>query len=144
MPQSTFSIDVEDWFNLSGTGMEPPPSEWDRRESRVERSFRGLLDLLAENGGTATCFLVGYFGKRFPHPVREVVGAGHEIASHSYFHRLVYEMSPDEFYDDALSSRQLLEDISGRPVLPRRCTDLAPMRDDWCYRASMPTPGQST
>ena len=27
---SIFSIDVEDWFNLSGTGAEPPPSEWDR------------------------------------------------------------------------------------------------------------------
>jgi len=116
MPQSIFSIDVEDWFNLSGTGMEPAPSEWDRLESRVERNFRGLLDLLAENGSTATCFFIGYFGKRFPHLVREAVGAGHEIASHSYFHQLVYEMSPDEFYEDALASRKLLEDISGRPV----------------------------
>ena len=116
MPQSIFSIDVEDWFNLSGTGMEPPPSEWDRLESRVERNFRGLLDLLAENGSTATCFFIGYFGKRFPHLVREAVSAGHEIASHSYFHRLVYEMSRDEFYEDALSSRKLLEDISGHPV----------------------------
>ena len=116
MPQSIFSIDVEDWFNLSGTGMEPPPSEWDRMESRVEGNFRGLLELLAENGSTATCFFLGYFGKRFPHLVREAVDAGHEIASHSYFHRLVYEMSPNEFYEDALASRQLLEDISGRPV----------------------------
>jgi polysaccharide deacetylase family protein (PEP-CTERM system associated) len=116
MPQSIFSIDVEDWFNLSGTGMEPPPSEWDRLESRVEKNFRGLLDLLAEKESTATCFFIGYFGKRFPHLVREAIGAGHEIASHSYFHRLVYEMSPDEFYEDALSSRKLLEDISGRPV----------------------------
>lgn len=116
MPQSIFSIDVEDWFNLSGTGMEPPPSEWDRLESRVERNFRGLLDLLAESGSTATCFFIGYFGKRFPHLVREAVAAGHEIASHSYYHRLAYEMSPDEFYEDALSSRKLLEDISGHPV----------------------------
>jgi polysaccharide deacetylase family protein (PEP-CTERM system associated) len=116
MPQSIFSIDVEDWFNLSGTGMEPPSSEWDRMESRVEGNFRGLLGLLAENGSTATCFFLGYFGKRFPHLVREAIDAGHEIASHSCFHRLVYEMSPDEFYEDAVSSRKLLEDISGHPV----------------------------
>jgi polysaccharide deacetylase family protein (PEP-CTERM system associated) len=114
--QSIFSIDVEDWFNLSGTGQEPPPSAWDHLESRLERNFRGLLDLLAHHGGTATCFFIGYFAKRFPHLVREAVGAGHEIASHSYFHRLAYEMSPAEFYEDALSSRQLLEDISGGPV----------------------------
>lgn len=114
--QSIFSIDVEDWFNLSGTGLEPPPSQWDRLESRVERNFRGLLELLADGGGTATCFFIGYFAKRFPHLVREAVAAGHEIASHSYFHRLVYEMSAADFHRDALDSRKLLEDIAGRPV----------------------------
>jgi polysaccharide deacetylase family protein (PEP-CTERM system associated) len=116
VPQSIFSIDVEDWFNLSGTGLEPPPAQWDRLESRVERNFRGLLELLAEGGGTATCFFIGYFAKRFPHLVREAIAAGHEIGSHSYFHRLVYEMSPVEFQEDALASRKLLEDISGRSV----------------------------
>ena len=70
MRGSIFSIDVEDWFNLSGIGAEPPPSEWDRLESRLERNFHGLLELLAEAGGIATCFVVGYFGKRFPQLVR--------------------------------------------------------------------------
>ena len=116
MPQSIFSIDVEDWFNLSGTGLEPPTAQWDQLESRVERNFCGLLELLAAGSGTATCFFIGYFAKRFPHLVREAIAAGHEIASHSYFHRLVYEMSPAEFYEDALESRKLLEDISGLPV----------------------------
>jgi polysaccharide deacetylase family protein (PEP-CTERM system associated) len=114
--QSILSIDVEDWFNLSGTGLEPPPAEWDRLESRLERNLRGLLELLAEGGSKATCFVVGYFAKRFPHLVREAVAAGHEIASHSYFHRLVYELSPGEFYQDALATRKLLEDVSGSPV----------------------------
>src|SRR5580698_988740 len=116
LPQSIFSIDVEDWFNLSGTGFEPPPSEWDRLESRIERNLHTLLELLAAAGGTATCFVVGYFAKRFPHLIREAVAAGHEIASHSYFHRLVYEMSADEFYQDVLATRKLLEDVSGQPV----------------------------
>lgn len=116
MPQSIFSIDVEDWFNLSGTGQEPPPSQWDHLESRLEKNFRDLLELLAHGGGTATCFFVGYFARRFPHLVREAVVAGHEIASHGYFHRLVYEMSPAAFQEDALASRKLLEDISGGPV----------------------------
>jgi polysaccharide deacetylase family protein (PEP-CTERM system associated) len=116
VPHGIFSVDVEDWFNLSGTGREPPPSAWDGLESRIERNLRGVLKLLAEGGGTATCFFVGYFAKRFPHLVREAGAAGHEIASHGYFHRLVYEMSPADFYQDALAARQLLEDISGTPV----------------------------
>jgi polysaccharide deacetylase family protein (PEP-CTERM system associated) len=113
---SIFSIDVEDWFNLSGTGAEPPPSEWDRLESRLERNFHGLLDLLAAGGGTATCFVVGYFGRRFPKLIRQAVAAGHEIAAHGYFHRLIYEMSPAEFYEDAVRTRKVLEDVSGRAV----------------------------
>jgi polysaccharide deacetylase family protein (PEP-CTERM system associated) len=113
---SIFSIDVEDWFNLSGTGAEPPPSEWDRLESRLERNFHGLLELLAEGNATATCFVVGYFAKRFPQLVREAVAAGHEIASHGYFHRLVYQMSSVEFYKDARAARELLEDVSGKAV----------------------------
>src|ERR1700728_4715383 len=87
-PQSLFLIDGEDWLHLSGTGLQPPPSEWDRLESRIERNLHTLLELLAAAGGTATCFVVGYFAKRFPHLIREAVDAGHEIASHSYFHRL--------------------------------------------------------
>jgi len=116
VPQSIFSIDVEDWFNLSGTGFEPPVAQWDRLESRVERNLRGLFELLAERGSTATCFIIGYFAKRFPHLVREAVAAGHEIASHSYFHRLIYDMSAEEFYQDAVASRKLLEDITGKAV----------------------------
>jgi peptidoglycan/xylan/chitin deacetylase (PgdA/CDA1 family) len=96
LPQSIFSIDVEDWFNLSGTGFEPRPSEWDRLEGRIERNLQTLLELLAAAGGTATCFVVGYFAERFPHLIREAAAAGHKIASHSYFHRLVYEMSADD------------------------------------------------
>jgi polysaccharide deacetylase family protein (PEP-CTERM system associated) len=114
--QAIFSIDVEDWFNLSGTGFEPPPAQWDTLESRLERNFRSLLALLSEAGGTATCFFVGYFAKRFPYLVREAQAAGHEIASHSYYHRLAYEMSPQAFCEDALASRQMLEDICGAPV----------------------------
>ena len=113
---SIFSIDVEDWFNLSGTGAEPPPTDWDRLESRLERNFHVLLALLAEGKATATCFVVGYFAKRFPQLVREAVAAGHEIASHGYFHRLIYQMSAEEFCKDARATRQLLEDVSGRPV----------------------------
>ena len=79
--QSVFSIDVEDWFNLSGTGHEPPPSEWDRLESRVERNFMEMLDLLAETSTSATCFFLDV-AKVFGHPVREAVSRRHEAASH--------------------------------------------------------------
>jgi polysaccharide deacetylase family protein (PEP-CTERM system associated) len=115
--ESIFSIDVEDWFNLSGTGLEPPPPSWDALESRIERNFIGLLDIFSASGAAATCFFVGYFAKRFPHLVREAIARGHEIGSHSYHHRLAYELTPDEFMGDVRDARRLLEDISGRRVV---------------------------
>jgi polysaccharide deacetylase family protein (PEP-CTERM system associated) len=116
MRESIFSIDVEDWFNLSGTGAEPPLAEWDNLESRVEKNFREMLEVLSEGRATATCFFVGYFAKRFPHLVREAHALGHEIASHSYAHRLCYEQTPEEFFDDVKRTRELLEDLTGAPV----------------------------
>jgi len=116
MHDSIFSVDVEDWFNISGTGHEPPIDQWDRMESRVEKNFLGLLDLFAEHDATVTCFFVGYFARRFPHLVRTAVERGHEVASHSYYHRLAFELSPEEFHDDARRTRLELEDIAGTPV----------------------------
>jgi polysaccharide deacetylase family protein (PEP-CTERM system associated) len=116
MRESIFSIDVEDWFNLSGTGLEPPYEQWDKLESRVEKNFREMLDVLSEENATATCFFVGYFAKRFPNLVKEAHARGHEIGSHSYYHRLCYELSPDEFHDDVKKTREMLEDIAGAPV----------------------------
>jgi polysaccharide deacetylase family protein (PEP-CTERM system associated) len=115
--ESIFSIDVEDWFNLSGTGFEPPPEDWEKFESRIERNFMGLLDIFSEKKATATCFFVGYFAKRFPSLVREAAARGHEIASHSFHHRLVYELKPGDFREDVRSARELLEDVCGAPVL---------------------------
>lgn len=116
MRESIFSIDVEDWFNLSGTGKEPPPSEWGALESRLERNLQGLLELLSEAHATATLFFLGYFAKRFPHLVREAVAHGHEIASHGCEHRLAYELTPEAFKDDAEQARELLEQIAGVAV----------------------------
>ncbi len=116
MRESIFSIDVEDWFNLSGTNHEPPPSQWDQLESRIERNFLGMLDILSAQQRVSTCFFVGYFAKRFPSLVREAVARGHEVASHGLLHRLAYELSPDAFLEDARDARALLEDISGTAV----------------------------
>ena len=43
---------------------------------------------------------------------------GHEVASHGYWHRLVYDQTPDEFRDDLRRARDVLED-GGRRAGPR-------------------------
>ena len=114
--KSIFSVDVEDWFHILDIRDAPQLAAWDHLPSRVESNFRLLLDLFSENQVRVTCFFLGWVARRHPQLVKEAVKQGHEIASHGYGHRLVYQMTAQEFREDALHSRELLEDISGSPV----------------------------
>jgi polysaccharide deacetylase family protein (PEP-CTERM system associated) len=116
MTPSIFSIDVEDWYHILDVDSAPEIEQWDSLPVRVEANFRRLLDIMSEQQVRATCFFVGHIAKRFPHLVREAAERGHEIASHSYEHRLVYTLTPEQFLEDATRSRKLLEDIAGAPV----------------------------
>jgi polysaccharide deacetylase family protein (PEP-CTERM system associated) len=122
MTPSIFSIDVEDWYHILDVDSAPAISQWDAQPARVEANFRRLLDILGESQCRATCFFIGHIAKRFPHLVREARERGHEIASHSYEHRLIYSMTPAEFVADATRARKTLEDISGAPVLGFRAS----------------------
>jgi polysaccharide deacetylase family protein (PEP-CTERM system associated) len=98
----------------------PALSQWEALPSRVERNFLTLLELFGEFDVHVTCFFLGWVAKRFPHLVREAARQGHEIASHGYAHKLVYEITRDEFYHDAVKSREILEDITGHSILGYR------------------------
>ena len=117
---SIFSVDVEDWFHILDVPSAPAISEWSGLPSRVERNFNKLLDIFSEYDVQVTCFFLGWVGERFPHLVREAVARGHEVASHGYGHRLVYEQQRDEFCDDVRRARLLLEDIAGAQVIGYR------------------------
>jgi polysaccharide deacetylase family protein (PEP-CTERM system associated) len=64
--------------------------------------------------------VLGWVCERFPELIKEAALRGHEIASHGYFHRLVYHMSPAELYEDLVRSKDILEDTVGRPVVGYR------------------------
>jgi polysaccharide deacetylase family protein (PEP-CTERM system associated) len=115
-----FSIDVEDWFHILNVPSTPRLVDWDQLPSRVEQNFLRLLNLAAEENVHCTCFFLGWVGKRFPHLVKIAVELGHEIASHGWAHRLAYELSEEEFYEDAMRSKCVLEDVSGCRVLGYR------------------------
>src|SRR5579864_5462194 len=89
-----FSVDVEDWFHILDVPSSPPISLWDRIPSRVETNFYRLLDMFSLKRVQVTCFFLGWVAEKFPHLVREAVQRGHEIGSHGYSHRLVYQMAP--------------------------------------------------
>ena len=64
----------------------------------------------------ATFFMLGWVAKRTPLLVREIVARGHELASHSFHHDKVHDLTPEAFHDDVRTTRLLLEDLSGSAV----------------------------
>lgn len=111
-----FSVDVEDWFHILDIPSAPSMTEWSNLPSRVEINFQRLLEMFGRHNTKVTCFFLGWVAERFPGLVKEAMRQGHEIASHGYAHRLVYQLTPESFHQDALRSRQILEDISGREI----------------------------
>jgi len=114
------TIDVEDYFQVSAFEDIIRPTDWDGMEHRVVRNTEKVLAILAEFDTKATFFIVGWVAEKFPHLVRAVHAQGHTIGCHSYWHRKVYDLSPEEFREDTIRGKSILEDIIGEHVLGYR------------------------
>ncbi len=115
-----FTVDVEEWFQVSAFEHLYPSSSWDELPSRLELGLRRILDLCDAHGIRGTFFVLGWIADRHPRLVAEIRERGHELGSHSYFHRLVYELDPAAFRDDVRRSLDAIEAAANtRPTLFR-------------------------
>ncbi|MEK6640086.1 MAG: XrtA system polysaccharide deacetylase [Nitrospirota bacterium] len=119
-PMHCLSFDVEEHFQVSAFWSEARRQQWDRYESRVEDNTRKLVELLAQHGTKATFFVLGWVAERHPDLVKLLVGQGHEVASHGYGHELVTTQSPEQFRHDVRKAKDILEHLTGSPVLGYR------------------------
>lgn len=111
-----FTVDVEDYFQVSAFERFIDRRTWDDYESRVVANTHRILKLMSRHGVHGTFFVLGWVAHKFPQLVKDIRQDGHEIGSHSYWHRLIYELTPEEFAADLRQSRAALEDVLGEPV----------------------------
>lgn len=116
MIKNAMTIDVEDYFQVSAFAPHIPRNQWDSLPCRVERNVMRILDMLDEHPAKATFFTLGWVAERYPHLVREIVGRGHELASHGYGHLRASDQTEMEFRTDVTHAKKLLEDLSGVSV----------------------------
>jgi len=114
---NALTIDVEEHFQVHAFETVVDRSAWDRYPSRVVANTRRILRLLAEYDVQATFFVLGWVADRYPYLVKEIATSGHEVATHGYWHELIYRQTPAEFAADL---RQSLEAIG------RACVGLQP------------------
>jgi polysaccharide deacetylase family protein (PEP-CTERM system associated) len=113
---NAFTVDVEDYFQVTAFERHIGREAWPTIESRVAQGTYRLLDLLARHNTLATFYVLGWVAERFPELVRHIQSAGHEIGSHSHWHRLIYQLSPQEFRDDLVLSLRAIEEATGEAV----------------------------
>lgn len=113
---NAMTVDVEDYFHVSAFDGVVPRSTWPTLECRVERNTDRLLTIFDESGIKATFFVLGWVAERYPALVQRIAAAGHEVASHGFAHRLVYDLTPEMFRDDIRRSKGVLEEAAGAAV----------------------------
>lgn len=113
---NAMTVDVEDWFHVQALSSVIDRDSWPRREYRAVANTQRLLELFAEHRVRATFFVLGWVAQRSPGLLREIASAGHEIACHGLSHRLVYTQTPEEFREETLRSKALIEEAIGVPV----------------------------
>lgn len=130
-----FTIDVEDWFQVSAFERHVTRTSWDTRESRVVENTQRMLSLLNETGARGTFFTLGWVAQRFPQLVRAIAEAGHEVASHGFWHERIPTISEDKFREDVRTAKVALEDAAGTAVVGYRAPSFS-MTDEvpWAAR----------
>jgi polysaccharide deacetylase family protein (PEP-CTERM system associated) len=117
---NALTVDVEDYFHVSAFETCVARSRWHEYESRVEVGTWKILDALARAEVHGTFFILGWVAERHPRLVGAIHGAGHEVGCHSYWHRLVYQQTPQAFRADLRRGRDVLQDITGAAVRAHR------------------------
>jgi len=125
MPQTQpvincLTVDVEDYFQVSAFADRVCRKDWDKYECRVEVNTDRLLSIFDQAEVQGTFFVLGWVAERYPDLVRRIAEAGHEIASHGYWHQLVYDLTPEEFAKDITDSREAIVNACGVEVTAYR------------------------
>jgi polysaccharide deacetylase family protein (PEP-CTERM system associated) len=126
---NALTVDVEDYFHVAALASSISRDSWISRESRVVGNTQRLLSLFEQFDVKGTFFVLGWVAEQYPRLVKDIAAGGHEIACHGFSHRLVYEQSPEEFYEETLRSKKLLEDITGTGVSGYRAASYSVVRE---------------
>ncbi len=110
------TIDLEEWFH----SLEPDISKWNSFDRRVEYSAHIMLDLLAKYDSKATFFVLGDVAEKSPGLIKEIERNGHEIGTHNYNHKFLYNQNEKEFRDELKKSLSLFGSIIGDKIVSFR------------------------
>lgn len=133
-PLNAFCVDLEEWWHICAA--DTPynnPATWDAAPPFVVKDTEVLMRLLDETGARGTFLTVGWVAEKYPSLIKRLADAGHEIGCHTYYHRVVYEQTAEEFDADIGQCLKVLREISGQPVNTFRAPGFSMKREAFAY-----------
>jgi polysaccharide deacetylase family protein (PEP-CTERM system associated) len=130
-----FSFDIEEFFQVANLTHAFPKERWSEVESRLDIGMDALLDVLARTGSRATMFFLGWVAERRPDLVARCHAAGHEVASHGFEHRFLWDIgTPEALHADLERTERAIEAAGvPRPVGFRASTFTLTRRSWWAF-----------
>jgi polysaccharide deacetylase family protein (PEP-CTERM system associated) len=113
---NAISVDVEDYYQVSAFNKQVKKDQWESFESRVYQNTHRILDIFGNSNIKGTFFVLGWVAERNQKLIKEISDLGHEVACHGYSHDLIYNQTPEKFFEETKKSKQILEDIIGTSV----------------------------
>ena len=136
MPEivNVLTVDVEEYFHGIDFDTVLGAEGAARLPSRVVAQTERLLDQLDARGARGTFFTLGLVAQRYPRLIRSIVARGHELASHGWDHRCVYDLGAEGFRQDLRRAKRTLEAAAGRAVRGYRAPNYSIRRDTpWAF-----------
>lgn len=109
------TFDIEEWY-IEQAYFGAKESKY----AEYDRLLNDVLEKLSENGLKGTFFCVGKMATDFPHVVRRIAEAGHEVGCHSKTHQWLNKMSRDVAFEDTHAAVDALEQCIGKNVTSYR------------------------
>lgn len=109
------TFDIEDWYH--STFLDIPENMWDSCESSIENQLNTVLGLLKKTDNKATFFTVASLARKHPEAIKRITDEGHELALHSYSHKMITEQNEEEFENDIKNSLNIFSSVSGQKVV---------------------------
>lgn len=114
------SVDVEEYFQVEAFREQVSMDSWNSYPTRVLDNVHRILDLFDEFNTKATFFCVGWIAEKYPQLIRDIHDHGHELGCHSYWHRTVFSLDPEEFRRDTRLACDAIQQACGVRVIGYR------------------------
>lgn len=110
----TFDLDAETMWTARDPAYAKRPILMSQGAYGWKVGIQRVLALLDRYGIKATFFIPGLVAEQRPAVVHDVLARGHEVAHHSYSHRWIVNLKPEEEREEMQKGMEVLSSLTGR------------------------------